>query len=113
MTGKYNLTCKRGDTFNFQFTVATDSVAWNLTGYSIVMTVKPFVGASTTVITASTANGLITTQDTNGRVIVTIPSTTTAGFAIGRHDYDVVFTAGSVVTTVLEGKFIVTEGVTV
>jgi hypothetical protein len=113
VTGKYNLTCRQGNTFNLQFTISNNSVAWNLTGYSIVMTVRPFVGASTTIITASTANGLITTDPLNGRTIVNIPATTTSGFDIGRHDYDIVFTYGSTVTTILEGKFIVIAGVTV
>jgi hypothetical protein len=113
VTGKYNLTCRQGNTFNLQFTVSNDSVVWDLTNYSITMTVRPFVGATTTVVVATTANGLITTQPTNGRVIVNIPATTTKSFAIGRHDYDIVFTAGTVVTTLIEGKFIVTAGATV
>lgn len=111
MAGKYNLTCKQGNTFPFQFTVANDSTPWNLTNYTITMTIKPFAGSSTTILSATTSNGLITTQAVNGRVIVNIPATTTANFPVGRHEYDIIFNSGTVVTTLLEGKFIVTSGV--
>lgn len=111
MAGKHSLNCKKGSTFPLQFVISNDSTPWNLTGYSIVMTVKPYAGATTTIITASTGNGLITLDPTNGRVIINIPASTTANFPVGRHDYDIVFTSGLTVTTILEGKFIVTTGV--
>ncbi len=49
MSAKYNLVCEQATTFNFQFTIKNDSTPWNLTNYTAVMTVRPFVGASTTV----------------------------------------------------------------
>jgi hypothetical protein len=113
MSAKYNLVCKQGNTFNFQFSIKNDSVPWNLTNYVVTMTVRPFVGATTTTVVATTVNGLIVLDPTNGRVTVTIPSATTADFVPSRDEYDIVFDSGTVVTTILEGKFVVTAGVTV
>lgn len=114
MSAKHNLTCRKGNTFNLQFAVSTDNVPWNLTSYTITMTVKPFVNSTTTIVSATTTNGLITiTNAANGKVTINIPAATTANFTAGRHEYDVVFNSGTVVTTLFEGKFVVTEGPTV
>lgn len=113
MSAKYNLVCEQGTTFNFQFVIKNDDTAWNLTNYVVTMTVRPFVGANSTTVVASTTNGLITLTPLSGRIKVTIPSTTTAGFSPSRHAYDLVLNSGSVVTRVLEGKFVVTPGVSV
>lgn len=112
MSAKYNLTCDQATTFNFQFQIKNDNTPWNLTSYSATMTVRPFVGASTTTVVASTANGRITLQGGNGRVTVTIPASVTEGIAAGRYSYDLVLDSGSVVTRILEGKFTVTGAVT-
>lgn len=114
MSAKYNIVCEQGTTFNFQFVVKNDSTPWNLTGYSATMTIKAFVGATTSVGVASTANGLITFDAVNGRVIVSIPAATTLGFSPARNVYDLILTSGGgTVTRILEGKFVVTGGVTV
>lgn len=113
MSAKYNLVCEQGATFNFQFVIKNDDTVWDLTGYSVTMTVRPFVGASTTTVVATTANGLITTSPSNGRITVTIPSTTTIGFSTTRHAYDLIVNSGSTVTRILEGKFVVTPGVSI
>ena len=96
MSAKYNLVCEQATTFNFQFTIKNDSTPWNLTNYTAVMTVRPFVGASTTTVVASTDNGRITLGGALGTVTVTIDATTT----------------GATVTRILEGKFVVTGAVT-
>lgn len=113
MSAKYNIVCEKGTTFTFQFVIKNDATPWNLTGYLATMTVRPFIGASTTTVVATTDNGLIVLDALNGRITVTIPSTTTSGFTASRHEYDLVLDSGSVVTRILEGKFIVTPGVTV
>lgn len=113
MSAKYNITCNRGTTFTFQFKISNDSTAWDLTGYTATMTVKPFIDSTTTILSATTDNGLIVLDATNGRATVTVPSTTTASFPAGRHVYDFIFTSGSTVTKVLEGKFVVVPGVSV
>ena len=116
MSAKYNLICDQATTFTFQFQVQNNvsgtSTPWNLTGYTGTMTVRPFVGASTTTVVASTANGRMVFDAINGRVTVTLSSTITGAIDAGRYAYDLVLDSGSVVTRILEGKFIVTGAVT-
>ena len=116
MSAKYNLVCDQSTTFNFQFQVQNNvsgtSTPWNLTGYTGTMTVRPFVGASTTTVVASTTNGRMVFDAINGRVTVTLSSTITGDIDAGRYAYDLVLNSGSVVTRILEGKFIVTGAVT-
>jgi hypothetical protein len=112
MSAKYNLVCDQATTFNFQFQITNDGTPWNLTGYTGTMTVRPFVGASTTTVVASTANGRMTFDNANGRVTVTINATTTGAIGAGRYSYDLVLNSGGTVTRILEGKFVVTGAVT-
>ena len=112
MSAKFNLVCDQATTFNFQFQILNNNTPLNLTGYTGTMTVRPFVGASTTTVVASTANGLMVFDAANGRVTVTISATTTGAIAAGRYSYDLVLTSGVTVTRYLEGKFIVTGAVT-
>ena len=112
MSAKYNLVCDQATTFNFQFQIKNDSTPWNLTGYTGTMTVRPFVGASTTTVIASTANGRMSLDTTGGRITVTLDATTTGAITAGRYSYDLVLDSGAEVTRVLEGKFIVTGAVT-
>jgi hypothetical protein len=112
LSAKYNLVCDQATTFNFQFQIKNDSTPWDLTGYTGVMTVRPFVGASTTTVVASTANGRMVLTALTGRINVTLDATTTGNIAAGRYSYDLVLDSGSSVTRILEGKFIVTGAVT-
>ena len=112
MSAKYNLVCDQATTFEFQFQILNDTTPWNLNGYTGTMTVRPFVGASTTTVVASTANGRMVFDAINGRVTVTLSSTITGAIDAGRYAYDLVLNSGSVVTRILEGKFIVTGAVT-
>ena len=112
MSAKYNLVCDQAPTFNFQFSINNNNVLLNLTGYTGVMTVRPFVGASTTTVVASTANGRMTLGGVAGSVTVLIDATTTGAIGAGRYAYDLVLTSGITVTRYLEGKFIVTGAVT-
>ena len=112
MSAKYNLVCDQATTFNFQFQIKNDSTPWNLTGYTGTMTVRPFVGATTTTVVASTANGAMVLTALTGRVNVTLSAATTAAIVAGRYSYDLVLDSGAEVTRILEGKFIVTGAVT-
>lgn len=76
------------------------------------MTVRPFVGASTETVVASTANGRMVFTVLTGRINVTIDAATTAAISAGRYAYDLVLDSGGTVTRILEGKFIVTGAVT-
>jgi hypothetical protein len=112
MSAKYNLVCDQATTFEFQFQILNDSTPWNLNGYTGTMTVRPFVGASTTTVVASTANGRMTLDASNGRINVTLSSTITGDISAGRYAYDLVLNSGATITRILEGKFIVTAAVT-
>jgi hypothetical protein len=117
MSAKYNLVCDQATTFNFQFVVQDDqngvTTPWDLTNYSATMTVRPFVGATTTTVVATTSNALITLGGPQGRVTVTLGADLTADIAPGRYAYDLVLNSGSEVTRILEGKFVVTGAVTI
>jgi hypothetical protein len=111
MSAKYNLVCEQATTFNFQFQIKNNDTPWDLTNYTATMTVRPFVGASTTTVVASTANGRIALQS-QGRVVVELDATTTGAITAGRYAYDLVLNSGGVITRILEGKFVVTGAVT-
>jgi hypothetical protein len=113
LSAKYNLVCDQATTFNFQFVIKNNNTPWDLTGYTATMTVRPFVGASTTTVVASTANGRITLGGIAGTVSVVINAATTGAIGASRYAYDLVLNSGSEVTRILEGKFIVTGAVTV
>ena len=112
MSAKYNLVCDQATTFNFQFQILENNTPLNLTGYTGTMTVRPFVGATTTTVVASTDNGYMVFDETNGRITVTLSATITGAISAGRYSYDLVITSGVTVTRILEGKFIVTGAVT-
>ena len=112
MSAKYNLVCDQATTFNFLFTISNNNTALNLTGYTGTMTVRPFIGSSTTTVVASTANGRIVLGGIACSVSITIDSDTTGDISAGRYVYDLVLDSGSTVTRYLEGKFIVTGAVT-
>jgi hypothetical protein len=112
LSAKFNLVCDQATTFNFQFQILNNQTPLNLTGYTGTMTVRPFVGASTTTVVASTDNNRMTLEVLNGRVTVTLNATITGAIAAGRYAYDLVLESSGVVTRYLEGKFIVTGAVT-
>ena len=112
MSAKYNLVCDQATTFNFQFQILNDVTPWDLTGYTGTMTVRPFIGASTTTVVASTANGRMVFTALEGRINVTLNAATTGAIAAGRYSYDLVLNSGGEITRILEGQFIVTGAVT-
>jgi hypothetical protein len=112
MTAIYNLVCPQATTFTFQFKPQTDGVIWNLTNYTATLTVRPFTGSSTTTLLATTQNGKISINTSTAVVTVTFNATET-NISPESYVYDFVFNSGSVITRLLEGKFLVTAGVTV
>jgi len=116
LSAKYNLVCEQATTFNFQFVIQDETngvvTPWNLTGYTATMTVRPFVGSDTTTLVASTTNGRIVLGGANGRITVTVASTVTDDLTPSRYAYDLVVNSGGTITRVLEGRFVVTGGVT-
>jgi hypothetical protein len=112
MSATFNLTLEQATTFNFQFQIKNDTTPWDLTGYTGVMTIRPFTGSSSTTLTATLANGYMTFDVLVGRVTVNFPASIT-NIRPGRYVYDLVLTSGVTVTRILEGQFTVTPGVTV
>lgn len=111
MTATYNLVCPQATTFEFQFRPQTNGVNWNLTGYTATMTVRPFVGSSTTTLLATTANGKIVIDTTYSTVTVRFDAIET-DIKPENYVYDLMLYSGDVIR-LLEGKFLVTGGVTV
>ena len=112
MSATFNLVCEQATTFNFQFQIKNNSTPWDINGYAATMTVRPFAGSTDVTLLANTANGLISLDGNNGRVTVTVPYATTAQFNPGRFVYDLVLDSGTVVTRILEGRFVVTAAIT-
>jgi hypothetical protein len=108
MSGKYNIVAEQGATFNFNFRVETDGVAWNLSDYSFAMQVRRSSSSDTVLVNLTSA-----TMTALGHVSVVIPSTTMNTVPAGRWVYDIELTSsGGEVTRILEGRFIVSPQVT-
>ena len=112
MTATYNLVCPQATTFTFAFKPQTDGVNWDLTNYTATMTVRPFTGSSTTTLLATTSNGKIAINTSTSVVTITFSATET-DINAENYVYDFVFNSGAVTTRLLEGKFLITAGVTV
>ena len=112
MTATYNLVCPQATTFTFAFRPQTDGVNWNLTGYTAILTVRPFAGSTTTTLLATTGNGKIDSNTTTSIVTVTFSAVDTL-IKAETYAYDFMFDSGSEIIRLLEGKFIVPAGVTV
>ena len=111
MTATYNLVAPQATTFNFRFRPQTDGVNWNLTGYTATMTVRPFLGSTTTSLLATTENGKIVIDTVASNVTVTFSADDT-NIKPESYVYDLVLYSGETIR-LLEGKFLVTAGVTV
>jgi len=108
MSGKYNIVADQGATFNLNFTIATDGVALNLTGYTFAMQVRRSSNSSTTLLSLTSA-----TMTSVGTVAVTVSAATMNDVPAGRWVYDIELTSsGGEVTRYLEGRFIVKAQVT-
>lgn len=108
MSGKYNIVAEQGATFNLNFRVETNGVAWNLTGYTFAMQVRRSANDTNTLLNITSA-----TMNSVGHVSTTVNATTMSGIPAGRWVYDIELTSsGGEVTRILEGRFIVTAQVT-
>ena len=108
MSGKYNIVAEQGATFNFNFRVETDGVAWNLSDYDFAMQVRRSTSSDTVLLNVTSAE-----MTALGRVSVTVSAATMGTIPSGRWVYDIELTsAGNEVTRILEGRFIVSPQVT-
>lgn len=109
-TGRYNITARQGQTFNFSFTIKTDGTPWNLSTYTGRMHVrKTNISTTKTLDLVSPTNITLTSA---GNFSVTVSAATMANITYGDYVYDIELeSAGGTVYTVLEGKFLVRQDV--
>lgn len=111
--GKYNMVCPQGSTFNQELTYSINSVNVNLTGYSARMQVREKHTSTSTILSLTTANGGLVLGGSAGTISINIPSTTTASITAKEYVYDIeLVSPSSIVTRIIEGRFIVTPEVT-
>lgn len=103
---RWNISTRQGATYSLQFTIATDDVLWNLTGYTARMQVRPFTASETVLLSLTDGNG-ITLGGASGSVTISISATTMSSLPSGTHTYDLELAQGTNVYPVLEGKFVV------
>ena len=72
MPATYNLVVPQATTWQFQFQPQTNGTPWDLEGYTATMTVRPFLGATTTTLVATTENGRITIDTVQSLVTVNL-----------------------------------------
>jgi len=108
MAGKHNIVVGQGETFTLNFTVLTDGVPWDLSDYTFAMQVRRSTSSATKLLDLTSA-----TMTSLGKVSVTVSATIMAAITAGRWVYDIELTSSSLeVTRILEGRFIVTVGIT-
>jgi hypothetical protein len=110
--GSYNMVVPQSTTYDFACTIQEGSTPWDLTGYTGIMTVRPFIGSTTATLVASTENGKMSLGTSNGRINVTFTALDTT-IKAESYVYDIMLNSGGTITRILEGQFIVTAGVTV
>lgn len=112
--GIYDIVCKQGETFSRLLTV-TDSAggATNLTGYSARMQVRATHASSAVLLELSTTNSRISINAALGKLALEVTDEVTSTLSPVKAVYDLVITdATGKATRLLEGKFVITAGVT-
>lgn len=110
--GKYNMVCPQGSTFNKVLTYSIDGTDVDLDGYSARMQVREKYTSTSAQLTLTTENGAIVLGGNNGEINITVPASATAALSPKDYVYDLELVNNSVVTRLIEGKFIVTPEVT-
>lgn len=110
--GKYNMVCPQGATFSQTLTWTVDDIPVDLTTYTARMQARTsYKNNCDPIFTINTENGGITLDD-EGNIELLINSANTENFVPREYVYDLELISSSVVTRLLEGKFIVTPEVT-
>lgn len=111
--GKYNFVCPQGATFSKQLTWEIDDIPVDLTTYTARMQVREKYTSPSAIVNLTTENGGITLGGDEGTIDIEISALTTSGIIAKEYVYDLeLVTSSSVVTRLIEGKFIVTPEVT-
>jgi hypothetical protein len=111
--GRYNIKVYQGATFELAPQWKIDGKYVNVTGYTANMIVRNSPTSTGSIVTLSSANGRILTGTTDGKFTLQLTAAETGALAAGQYVYDLEVTSpGGIVTRLLEGGFIVYEGVT-
>ncbi len=111
--GRFNIKVYKGANFELAPQWKIDGKYVNVSGYSANMIVRNSPTSPTSIVTLSSANGRILIGNTNGKFTLQLTATQTGALAAGEYVYDLEVTSpGGKVTRLLEGGFIVYEGVT-
>lgn len=111
--GRYNIKVYQGSTFSLAPQWKIDGTYVDVTGYTAAMSVKNSPTSTSSIIDLTSANGRITVGTTNGKFTLALTATQTTALTAGNYVYDLEVTApNGTVTRLLEGGFIVYEGVT-
>jgi hypothetical protein len=111
--GRYNIKVYQGSTFSLAPQWKIDGTYVNVTGYTAAMSVKNSPTSSSTIISLTSSNGRITVGTTDGKFTLNLSAAETTALTAGNYVYDLEVTApNGTVTRLLEGGFIVYEGVT-
>ena len=108
----YNVTMYQGATFDLTLTWAVNGTPVNLTSYTARMQVRSAFDSTSPALSFTSGSG-ITLGGTAGTILVEASAATTAGVAIGQYVYDLeMVSAGSAVTRLIQGTFMVDPEVT-
>jgi len=113
LPGKYNFVCPQGSTFSQQLTWKIGGEPVDLDGYSARMKVKESLTSTSSVLDLTTENNKIILGGSYGTILILIDSSETNSIYPTKYIYDLELISVSLeVTRLIEGKFIVTAGVT-
>ena len=110
--GKYNIVCPQGSTYSQTFTYSVSDVPVDLTTYTARMQVREKYTSTLVNVSLTTENGGIVLGGESGTIDVVIDADSTAELVAKDYVYDLELVSSSVVTRLIEGKFIVTPEVT-
>lgn len=116
---KLNITCRKGDTFSLSLTIKDSEgtvVPLATNEYSFLMQArgpKKSDGTRDVIIDTkdSADTGFLITTDNNGVVTILASATFMKNVDQGRYVYDLQQTVNTVVTTILEGSFVVNDDI--
>lgn len=102
----FDLVIEQGATLNYSVTVLDpDGTPKDLTGFTGRMQIREAVSSVTTLVDATTVNGMVTVNIPDSQVIVNIPASTTNGFTWDAGVYDLeIENAGGYVIRLVRGR---------
>lgn len=109
--GDLDLRMYQGATFRYVLTWLEDDVPKNLTNYTARMQVREHINATTTILSISTDDD-ITLGGAAGTITIEVAASDTEDIDPGLYVYDLELVAGSTVTRLVEGTFMVSGEVT-